>query len=264
MQRDVTRVALAGIERAGFALSGSGAIREHGIINRPTEDVDLFTTVEHSSQFGGAVEQVASDLRQHGFAVEQVRKATVFARLEVTDATGLQTDVDLGVDWRAEDPVALAVGPVLSLPDSIGNKVSALYGRGEARDFLDVDAIRASGRISDEALLADMAERDPGFDVEAFAQQLRRVEQIQPAQVVRYGVTPTELRRVASRLCAWATQLTGSPEEPAEDRGRSAQELARRSFPRSADSHRTDDRSPEPPRGPNDVRRPRSRQDPGR
>ena len=42
-QRFVTRVALAAIGHAGFVLAGSGAVREHGIIDRPTEDIDLFT-----------------------------------------------------------------------------------------------------------------------------------------------------------------------------------------------------------------------------
>lgn len=42
VQRKVARIALAGV--AGFALAGSGAIREHGVIDRPTEDIDLFTT----------------------------------------------------------------------------------------------------------------------------------------------------------------------------------------------------------------------------
>ena len=40
-QREVARIALDSLE--GFALAGSGAIREHGVIDRPTEDVDLFT-----------------------------------------------------------------------------------------------------------------------------------------------------------------------------------------------------------------------------
>lgn len=43
-QRRVARLALeAAGEDAGFALAGAGAIREHGLSDRPTEDVDLFT-----------------------------------------------------------------------------------------------------------------------------------------------------------------------------------------------------------------------------
>lgn len=49
------------------------------------------------------------------------------------------------------------VGPLLSQSDAVGNKFAALYGRGEARDFVDVDAIRADGRFTDEQLLSAAA-----------------------------------------------------------------------------------------------------------
>lgn len=41
MLREIARIALASVD--GFALAGSGAIRQHGVIERPTEDIDLFT-----------------------------------------------------------------------------------------------------------------------------------------------------------------------------------------------------------------------------
>jgi hypothetical protein len=150
VQREVARIALAGVD--GFALAGSGAIREHGVIERPTEDVDLFTTSQDVTAFSAAVDQVTAQLRGSGYRVEQTRRAAHFARLRVDSADGLQLDLDLGVDWRQDDPVTLEVGPVLSLSDAVGNKVSALYSRGEPRDYLDVDAIRASGRFSDDEL----------------------------------------------------------------------------------------------------------------
>ena len=42
-QRQAARIVLAAIAPVGFALAGSGAIREHGLIHRPTHDIDLFT-----------------------------------------------------------------------------------------------------------------------------------------------------------------------------------------------------------------------------
>lgn len=36
----------------------------------------------------------------------------------------------------------------------MANKVGALFSRGEPRDYLDVDAIRESGRFADDQLLA--------------------------------------------------------------------------------------------------------------
>lgn len=42
-QRDIARIALDASRDSGFVLAGSGAIREHCLSHRPTEDIDLFT-----------------------------------------------------------------------------------------------------------------------------------------------------------------------------------------------------------------------------
>ena len=57
-QRTVARIALDSVE--GFALAGSGAIREHGVIDRPTEDVDLFTANADEDAFSLAVDRVTA------------------------------------------------------------------------------------------------------------------------------------------------------------------------------------------------------------
>ena len=57
--------------------------------------------------------------------------------------------------WRKNKPVGLAVGPVLHADDAVANKVCALFGRAEVRDYVDVDvdAIVASGRYTEDELL---------------------------------------------------------------------------------------------------------------
>lgn len=222
VQREVARIALAGVQ--GFALAGSGAIREHGVIDRPTEDVDLFTTTQDVTEFGAAVDAMTEQLRGSGFVVDQTRRAPQYARLHVATNDGRQLDVDLGVDWRHDDPVRLDVGPVLSLADAVGSKVGALYSRGEARDYLDVDAIRRSGRFTDEQLVTAAAERDPGFDVAMFSQQLASAARLRPAQVARYGVTAEELEAVKARCTQWAETLT-QQSASAPQKGLSGEEL---------------------------------------
>lgn len=69
VQREVTRIALAGVEQAGFALAGSGAIREHGVTDRPTEDVDLFTANLDPEAFERAVDRVVTEPREQRAAV---------------------------------------------------------------------------------------------------------------------------------------------------------------------------------------------------
>ncbi len=188
-------------------MAGSGAIREHGLIERPTEDVDLFTVRLDVAEFSVAVDQVIEQLQKSGFTVDQTRRAPLFARLHVVTGDGRQLDVDLGVDWRQDEPVRLDVGPVLSLVDAVGNKISALYSRSEPRDYLDVDAIRRSGRFTDEQLVTDAAHRDPGFEVGMFAAQLASVRRLTARDVRAYGVTADELEGVKTRCLQWADAL---------------------------------------------------------
>ncbi|RFA15617.1 hypothetical protein B7R22_06560 [Subtercola boreus] len=207
MQWDLTQLALTALRDHAFALAGSGAIREHGFTNRHTQDVDLFTNDPDPESFDDAVDGLTLELELVGLNVESVRRAPRFSQLRVTTATGHSVDMDLAVDWRQRDPVALAVGPVLSLEDAVGNKVSALYSRAEARDYLDVDAIRSSGRFTDAQLLSAVAERDAGFDVMMFASQLELVTHIRPERVERYGVSAEQLDAIRKRFVRWAAEI---------------------------------------------------------
>ncbi len=212
-QWEITRIALDALAGTGFALAGAGAIREHGITDRPTEDVDLFTSVVDEEAFAAAVDRVIEAVAEAGFSVttEESRRTARFARLSVRRGMRHPVEVDLAVDWRAADPVTLDVGAVLDIRDAVHNKVSALYGRGAARDFLDVDAIRRSGRFTDRELVEAAAERDPGFDLRLFAEQLALARRLRSEIVAEYGVTESELQALVLRFEAWSDQLRGEP-----------------------------------------------------
>lgn len=205
-------MALQSLDGTSFALAGSGAIREHGLVDRPTEDVDLFTSDLDLPRFSSAVDAVVLGLREAGHDVAVLRRVDQFARLEVTTADGHQVDINMGVDWRGAEPVVLAIGPVLSLEDAVGNKLGALYTRAYARDFLDVDAIRASGKFTDAELIRAAIERDPGFAVSMFVTQLELVHRVFPEQVSQYNVDADQLDGVKSRFDVWASKLRGGPD----------------------------------------------------
>lgn len=205
--REAARILLQSLRETEFALAGAGAIREHGIIDRQTKDVDLFTPLVDPDEFSNAVEQGVSALRKHGYAVHEAKRADLFARLKVEHPEGLEFDVDLAVDWRELPPVTLEVGPVLALRDVIGSKICALYGRIAPRDFLDVDAIRSAGIFSDPELIEIAAEHDTGFDSRMFAEQLHGVRNLTEKDVSEYNVTETQLERVKDRLSGWAQTI---------------------------------------------------------
>lgn len=208
-QRQITAIALHTIEGAGFALAGSGAIREHGIIDRPTEDIDLFTSSLDERSFADAVDALSDELTGRGYTVQvdPQRRSPQFARLQVGFASGDTVQIDLAMDWRESPAVQLEVGPVLELEDAVQGKLSALYTRAEPRDFLDVDAIRRSGRYTDAQLLAGAEQRDPGFTRDMFATQLRLATRIDVREVAKYGVDAAEWQQIAARVTGWGEQL---------------------------------------------------------
>lgn len=210
-QRDVTRLLLSVVDDAGFALAGSGAIREHGVTARPTEDVDLFTSRVGVESFSRAIERGTEALQENGYQVVEARRADQYARLHVTAPDGHVLEVDLGLDWREHDPVQLDVGPVLALPDAVANKVGALYSRAEVRDYLDVDSIRQASVFSDDQLLELTAEHDAGFDRLMFASQLAHVRDLTANDVAEYGVDADQLAGIKERLAEWSTQLQPTP-----------------------------------------------------
>ncbi|MFF5084067.1 nucleotidyl transferase AbiEii/AbiGii toxin family protein [Actinoplanes sp. NPDC000266] len=136
----------------GFALAGGHAIAAHGIIDRPSEDVDLFADWQRRADFPTAVDVV--DLRLETFAPNQ------------------QHRVELVANWRAQPPVEMQIGPVLHPDDVMAGKMDALYNRAAARDFIDIDAAITRGRYTGEQLCALASEADAGFDRRFFAQML--------------------------------------------------------------------------------------------
>ena len=70
-QRSIARLAFqAAGAHSGFALAGSGAIREHGLIDRPTEDVDLFTVQSVVQEFGPALDRIVHSLHEAGYKID--------------------------------------------------------------------------------------------------------------------------------------------------------------------------------------------------
>ena len=150
----VAQLALAAAAAEGFALAGGNALAAHGILSRPTQDVDLFSPQPGGT--GRVLDSVVAALIADGFEVKVVRGSAEpgadFAQLHVSRG-GETTQLDLGRDWRAYDAVTLDIGPVLHLDDAVGAKVTALLGRGLARDYIDVGA--ALTRYPRKRLLGD-------------------------------------------------------------------------------------------------------------
>ncbi|MGI5287203.1 nucleotidyl transferase AbiEii/AbiGii toxin family protein [Nonomuraea polychroma] len=211
MHELVTRIGLAATARFGFALAGGYAVQAHGFLTRRSEDVDLFTAA--GGEFEAAVVAAEAAYRHAGLKVEIELQNPGFARLLITDAEERSVRVEMGVDWRAHPPVRLDIGPVLHPDDAVGNKVAALYGRAEVRDFVDVFAILRSGRYSASQLMALATAADPGFHVGMFAVALSALERISDRALLSHGLSDQDVQELRRCFQSWEATLRagGSP-----------------------------------------------------
>jgi hypothetical protein len=204
LAREALQVAAA----YGFALAGGYAIQAHGFLDRPSADVDLFAEASARINFPEAVDAVIAAYQRDGLETRAEARSSSFARLSVSSGEE-QARVELGMDWRMNEPIRLAIGPVLHADDAVANKVCALFGRAEIRDYVDVAAILASGRYSDDDLIRLAVEHDPGFDLPWFTEALEAVDRIPDTGFAEYGLDPAGAATIRARMHAWAKKLSG-------------------------------------------------------
>jgi hypothetical protein len=195
----------------GFALAGGHAIAAHGILDRPSEDVDLFADWQRRADFPRAVDAVIAAYETEGFLVAIDLRLDTFARLHVSraDAPDEQHRVELVANWRAQPPVQMQIGPVLHPDDVMAGKMDALYNRAAARDFLDIDAAITGGRYTLDELCALAAQADAGFDRQLFAQMLGSVARFDDQDFVDYGLELDEVAAMRERVLGWQSQIQG-------------------------------------------------------
>jgi hypothetical protein len=206
----LARIGLAAAEQYGFALAGGYAVQAAGLLERPSEDVDLFTAWERRDEFDLAVGAVVGAYRADGLEVLEERRYETFARLNVS-GDGRTSKVELGVDWRANEPIQMTIGPVLHPDDAVANKMSALYGRALARDFIDIDAALQSGRYDRETVLTLAERADGGFDRRMFADAVGQAQVLDDDDFAEYGVGAEAAQSLRARFASWRRELLGEP-----------------------------------------------------
>lgn len=210
LHRAVAAIALRAAAPHGFALAGGNALIAHGIIDRPTQDVDVFSDEEGAVEAAAGAVQGA--LREAGFDADRRDDtedlADVFygigeglAEWIVTASDGEQMMLQLAYFDRTRNPVIMDVGPVLDLEDVVGGKVCALASRAEPRDYVDTSA--ALRRYSIEQVIGFARRLDPGLTDRDFADAGRRLDQWGDGVFRPFGLGPREVLRLRKRFAAW-------------------------------------------------------------
>ncbi|HEX7745792.1 MAG TPA: nucleotidyl transferase AbiEii/AbiGii toxin family protein [Micromonosporaceae bacterium] len=206
----VAQIALAVADRWGFALGGGHALLAHGLVRRPTEDVDLFTDVDDGVRT--AIGLVREALRTAGLSAQAPPDRgdlaaifdgmdDAFEELDVWDRHD-SVRISLGRLPRQRAPIVMSVGPVLHLDDLLGSKLCAMVTRGEIRDYVDVGA--ALGHGYDKQRLLDLARRDdPELGDDEVAAAMRRLDALPDESFAYYGLDPSAVAEMRSRFADW-------------------------------------------------------------
>jgi hypothetical protein len=207
-QLALAKLLLAELSDFRFAIAGGVAVRLNGYVERPTEDLDLFTN-QANVEIDRATEQAVEVLLAHGYGVEVDRDASnpEFGRIRATTPSGLPLKVELGRDWREHPTRGTLWGPVLHPQDSATSKCSALWARREVRDAIDVGAMIASGDFTPETLVGLLREHDEGFALDTFLPALETASRYSDAEFSTYEISPERAEEYRALFAAWSAEV---------------------------------------------------------
>jgi hypothetical protein len=209
--REVARVALTVADKHGFVLGGGVAWLVNGLVDRPTEDVDLFT--DTAGGVVAAAGEVTAALTEAGYRVAREEGDELFAGMDedlqefVVSGDGRALRLTLCRLDRHRAPVVMDLGPVMHLDDLVATKVAALVNRREVRDWIDVAA--ALERYPLDRLLELAKRADPALDPEDIADAGRYLDRLDDARFALYGLDAPQIAQLRARLTAWPRTSAG-------------------------------------------------------
>lgn len=203
LQRRVAALLRGLPEASDFALAVGAALMVHGAIDRLTRDLDFFAVDP------GAVDQLlpvfVAAARAAGMTVSEERIAPGFARLLLADDTD-QTRVDLAADARLLPTEQCELGLVLSAEELAVDKVLAIFGRAEARDFVDLAVLEPRFGLDDLCTLA--AFKDTGSRRPGFLSMLTRFTRLQRDE---FEIDEEGYRRTVESVERWRRTVSDKP-----------------------------------------------------
>lgn len=211
-QAEVARVFFALPEAASFLLAGGLALAAHGLTDRPTEDLDAFTS--RAGDVSKAVTAFTHAAAEKQWTVGVVQASDTFVRLLVTGQNELI--VDIALDSPPDLPPTMSIlGPTFAPMELAARKLLALFDRAMPRDFADL--FRLVQHWERDELMRMARTIDPGFDTSAFATALRQLDRYRNGDI---PIDATELLALRSYFHAWADDMASVGSSGRERLGR--------------------------------------------
>ena len=190
-----------------LVITGGYAVQAHGVVDRPSRDVDVAT--DSNVPMEAIAAALIGGLTQRGWEVEVIDIDPLSARLMVTDPAlvGQNCELDILNEAFGQPPETTPYGPALALDDVIGTKVRALAGRGLPRDLID---IHAASRIRSNTTLEALGRRharDGDFSLEDLAARLDGTEWYDDQAFAEYGLTQEDIAALRAWARAWSADI---------------------------------------------------------
>jgi hypothetical protein len=164
----------------GYVVAGGAGLLASELINRPTEDLDLFASAPADSVTASRNSFIKA-LDRRGWDHSLLVDSPTFCRMVVRDGRD-EVLVDLALDSPpATTPTMTVLGPTLAPLELAGRKLLALFGRAEARDFADVYVLVE--RFGQNALLEQAETLDAGFDRSVLGQMMRTLDRFDDDEI---------------------------------------------------------------------------------
>jgi predicted nucleotidyltransferase component of viral defense system len=189
----------------GLALAGGYAIKAHGLVTRPSDDVDFATG--HSAPVEEITEALADAYRHFGFDVHVLRASGRKGYLDVGLPSGAAYRVDVLKEPLNHSPTMMSFVPVLALADAVALKVGALHDRGLIRDVIDVHGAAQVFSEPDLVAMGRAALDDGEFQLENLRDQLDRALMYPDEEFAEYGCDPVQSAQIRAWAQTWAARL---------------------------------------------------------
>jgi predicted nucleotidyltransferase component of viral defense system len=199
-QTSVARLFFGVARSRGYLLGGGGALLAHGLTSRPTQDLD-FVGSPSTERADFVAEQFAHTAQSSGIASRTVQRGDTFTRLVIGVDTQLVIDFAIDVPPILQ-PVVTAAGPTFAPEELAARKLTALFGRAEARDFTDIYALC---QVFPKSLLIERAKQiDLGFNEAELATAIRSVRRFRPSEL---PASQVHVEQVVQYFLEWADEL---------------------------------------------------------
>lgn len=156
-----------------FYLTGGTALSAFYLEHRLSEDLDFFT---HYVELHSVEKSIEDAFTSAGLRLTKERGSPTFRRYRINSS--LQVDIVKDIDFRIGTP-ELRDGFMVDNPKNIAvNKVTAIYGRLEPKDYVDLYFLKPFSNYKIMELLQLAKNKDAGLEPFQWAKIIADVESI--------------------------------------------------------------------------------------